>query len=173
VNFYRYAADDPINWHDSNGRWPEGGGVGQARAAAWANDNPQQALATLEFGGAVAAAEYAVIFAAPAALGWARVAGPAALSWLLDKAPSCSGVDPNKLNHIFSDPGHNLANLVDRLGSEEAAFNAIQSEAQNAVELGGITGRYEVVVTVAGQDVTVRGIVMDGVARVGTAFVQR
>ena len=49
-------------------------------------------------------------------------------------------IDPNKLNHIFGDPGHNLAPLVEGLGSQQAAFQAIQSATQAAADAQAISG---------------------------------
>jgi hypothetical protein len=38
------------------------------------------------------------------------------------------------------------------------------------VTSGGLTGNYQIVVNVAGQNITVRGIVINGVAKIGTAW---
>jgi len=46
----------------------------------------------------------------------------------------------------------------------------LKTAAQNSVTSKGITGIYEETVTVAGHNVTVRGNVVDGVAKIGTAF---
>ena len=79
-------------------------------------------------------------------------------------------VDPNKLKHIFDQARHNLDDVVEAAGSREGAFSALQGAAQSAVDAGGLTGRFETVVNVSGFDVTVGGAVVDGVARIGTAF---
>ncbi|MCG3134837.1 MAG: hypothetical protein HMLKMBBP_02241 [Planctomycetes bacterium] len=79
--------------------------------------------------------------------------------------------NPNKLHHVFDEPGHKLGPLLDRFGSKEAAAEALKSAAQMLVDKQGITGVFERVVRVGGIDVTVRGKVIDGVARIGTAFV--
>jgi RHS repeat-associated protein len=79
-------------------------------------------------------------------------------------------LDLNKLNHIFGNLAHNLGGLVNSLGSEEAAFNGIQSAAENAVAKNSITGLFEETVTVAGEQITVRGNVINGVVKIGTAF---
>lgn len=79
-------------------------------------------------------------------------------------------VDPNKLHDIFGQAKHNLDDVVKAAGSREAAFDALQKGAQSAVDAGKLTGRFEIIVNVSGFDVTVRGAVVDGTARVGTAF---
>jgi hypothetical protein len=80
-------------------------------------------------------------------------------------------VDANKLNHIFGKAAHNLGPLVEKFGSQEATFNAVQSATQTAVKSGGITGVFETTVNVAGQNVVVRGNVIEGTARIGTFFI--
>ena len=81
-------------------------------------------------------------------------------------------VDANKLNHIFGNPSHNLETLVAQLGSREAVFGGVQSATQAAIESGSLSGVFETTVTVGGQSVVVRGNVVDGIARIGTFFVQ-
>ncbi len=77
----------------------------------------------------------------------------------------------NTLNHIFGQARHNLDQVVQHFGSEQAAFDALQSGAQAAADAGRISDVFETVITVAGQDVTVRGRVIDGMVRIGTAFI--
>lgn len=52
-----------------------------------------------------------------------------------------------------------------------AAFTALEAAAGSAVAASGQTGVYSVVVNVAGYNVTVTGAVVNGVVRVGTAFI--
>lgn len=80
-------------------------------------------------------------------------------------------VDPNKLHHIFGNPTHNLAGLVSQFGSEVATLDAIQAATTAVVRQQGINGVFQVVVNVAGQMITVRGAVVNGVVRIGTAFI--
>ena len=80
-------------------------------------------------------------------------------------------VDANKLNHIFGKAGHNLDNLVTQLGSRGAVFSGVQTATQAAVRSGGLSGVFETTVSVAGQNVLVRGNVIDGIARIGTFFI--
>ncbi|MEA3091928.1 MAG: filamentous hemagglutinin [Caballeronia sp.] len=79
--------------------------------------------------------------------------------------------DANKLNHIFGNASHNLESLAQQLGSQENAFGAIQSATQAAFNSGGLTGVFETVVDVGGTQVTVRGAVVDGAVKIGTAFI--
>jgi RHS repeat-associated protein len=76
--------------------------------------------------------------------------------------------DPNKLNHIFNNPDHNLDALVNQLGGQENAFNALEGAVQGQ---GLPNGVFSTVVDVGGSQVTVTGIVINGVARIGTAFI--
>ena len=86
------------------------------------------------------------------------------------EAAALKSVDQNKLQHIFDNPQHDLNNFAAKFGSREEAFNALQAEVQKTVELQSITGVYETTVTVAGENVTIRGVVINGVAQIGTAF---
>lgn len=83
-------------------------------------------------------------------------------------------VDPNKLNHIFGKAVHNLDDVVSAAGSREAAFGAMERGAQSALDAGKLTtdsrGLFETVVNIGGVDVSVRGAVVDGVARIGSAW---
>jgi hypothetical protein len=73
----------------------------------------------------------------------------------------------NKINHIFGNPGHNLQILVQKFGSEEAAYDALEAAAQQQVKG---TGVFEQIVNVDGVGVTVRGNVINEVVNIGTAF---
>jgi hypothetical protein len=50
-------------------------------------------------------------------------------------------------------------------------YNAIEAAAAAEVSQQGINGLFQIVVNVGGQMVTVRGIVINGVVRIGTAFI--
>lgn len=82
-----------------------------------------------------------------------------------------AAIDANKLAHIFGNARHNLGPLVQKIGSQEATFTAVQSATQAAVRSQGLSSVFETTVTVAGQNVVVRGNVIDGVARIGTFFI--
>jgi hypothetical protein len=78
--------------------------------------------------------------------------------------------DPNKLIHIFGNAAHGLEGIVGKFGSQPAAFSAIERATQAAVSRQGLTGVFETTVRVGGENITVRGNVVNGVARIGTAF---
>lgn len=79
----------------------------------------------------------------------------------------------NRLHHIFTNPRHqhNLQGVVGEFGSQLNAFNAMQRAINSRVARQGITGVFEEVVTVGSHQVTIRGRVIDGVARISTAFI--
>ena len=79
--------------------------------------------------------------------------------------------EANKLNHIFGKAIHNLGGVVKHYGSQKAAFTALKSATEAAVKSQGLTGAFQTVVKVGGAQVTVRGIVVDGVVHIGTAFI--
>jgi hypothetical protein len=79
------------------------------------------------------------------------------------------GIDPNKLNHLFGKPMHNLDPLLQQYGSQEAAYNAID-QALNT-QLSGGTGNFQTIVNVGGNNVTVTGAYVNGVPRIGTAYI--
>ena len=76
----------------------------------------------------------------------------------------------HKLEHIFGNAEHNLESLVSEFGSREAAGNAIQQATEAAVRQQGLTGVFETSVKVGSQSITVRGAVVDGAVKIGTAF---
>lgn len=95
------------------------------------------------------------------------------LTKLLVRPPTViTRIDPNKLWHIFGDPGHKLAPLVAKFGSQEAAYRAVEGAAQRHVTRYGIRGNFRIAVMVAGQRVTVVGTVVNGVVRIGTFFIE-
>jgi RHS repeat-associated protein len=111
----------------------------------------------------VFATAYASTYAIPAVI--------AGLTALGDTGAVGSGAGLlNKIHHIFGDPGHNLAGLVQRFGSPAAAYAALEQATTAQVVAKGLTGQFQEVVNVGGTNVTVRGAVVDGVVRIGTAF---
>jgi hypothetical protein len=79
-------------------------------------------------------------------------------------------VDPNKLNHIFGKAEHNLEAVINEFGSEQNAFKAIQQATQSAVRDQGLKGVFETTVKVGSETITVRGNIIDGIAKIGTAY---
>ena len=82
-------------------------------------------------------------------------------------------IDPNKLNHIFGKSEHNLGDFLNSYnGNQTDAFKALLKATQNYVQSNNITGTFkDIVVNVNGFDITVRGAVVDGVIKIGTAFI--
>jgi hypothetical protein len=78
--------------------------------------------------------------------------------------------DARKLSHIFGNAAQNLGPLVSACGSEQAAANALQAATEAAVQSQNLTGVFQTVVGVAGQQVTVRGAVVGGAVKIGTAW---
>jgi hypothetical protein len=67
---------------------------------------------------------------------------------------------------------HNLGGVLNAFGGDKvAAFNALERAAQELANKGAIKGVFQTTVEVAGQTVTVRGAVVEGIARVSTAFI--
>lgn len=73
----------------------------------------------------------------------------------------------NKLSHVFR-PKHNLGPLVGKYGSEEAAFAAIHRSAQSLATRQGVV---TATIDVGGTQVVVRGTSVNGVFRVGSAWI--
>ena len=64
--------------------------------------------------------------------------------------------DKNKLDHVFN-PKHNLGSLVQKYGSEEAAYEAISNAADQQLTGSGVANGAQVQLQVGGQTVTVTG----------------
>jgi hypothetical protein len=71
-----------------------------------------------------------------------------------------------KLDHIFV-PKHKLDPLLQQFGSREAVVQQMLSGVKG---LTPAAGTFEIPVTISGQTVVVRGAVVDGVVKLGTAF---
>jgi hypothetical protein len=81
----------------------------------------------------------------------------------------------NAANHVFGPKSlarHKLGEVFNAFnGDKVAAFNALERAAQKLADQGTIKGVFEATIEVAGQSVTVRGAVVEGTARVSTAFI--
>ena len=75
----------------------------------------------------------------------------------------------DKLDHIFA-AKHGLDSLLRVFGSREAAIQEILNGLEG---LTPATGVFEVPITVGGQNVVVRGAVLNGIVKLGTAFTPR
>ncbi|MBC7352068.1 MAG: hypothetical protein H5U08_06890 [Thermogutta sp.] len=79
--------------------------------------------------------------------------------------------DANKLHHVFRSQHALMQQLVGRYGSKQAAYKVLQEAVVKTLEQQGkLAGEYEIEVVVSGMKVTVRGVIIDGVVRMGTAF---
>lgn len=80
----------------------------------------------------------------------------------------------NKLHHIFDFAKHSFDPLLAEFGgSQIKAFRALEVATQESVTASRTTGIFEnIVVNVKGIDVTVSGNVVNGQARIGTAFIK-
>ena len=77
---------------------------------------------------------------------------------------------PTKIRHIFQNFGHNLNQLVEQLGGRESTVRAILNEASGKLPASGLFE--DVVVKVGGYDVYIRGVVIDGVPKLGTFYIK-
>ncbi len=90
-----------------------------------------------------------------------------------DGGENLNAVDPNKLNHIFGNPEHNFDGFLKMFnGDQTAAYNALLRATEEYVKINNIVGRFQdIVVNVNGFNITVRGNVIDGIVKIGTAFI--
>lgn len=75
------------------------------------------------------------------------------------------GNSASKLTHIFDDPTHDLGQLVNQYGSNNAAFEAVDSAAQQLAGRPGVVTEW---INVGGTPVWVRGMTVNGSFRIGT-----
>ena len=81
-------------------------------------------------------------------------------------------IDPNKLHHIFGQAKHKLGPLLEKFGgSQEGAFRAVEGATQTAVKNQGLTGVFKTTVEVGGQNVGVKGTVIDSTAHIGSFWI--
>ncbi|MEW6197298.1 MAG: hypothetical protein AB1601_01350, partial [Planctomycetota bacterium] len=76
--------------------------------------------------------------------------------------------DANKLNHIFGNPKHNLSPLERAFGGNRAAaFDAVEAAA-NASARRLSNGVRTITVVVKGLRVTVKGLIENGIMKIGS-----
>jgi RHS repeat-associated protein len=157
------SMNQAIPGHRENAKWAVGAGTALATVAIiWTGLGPSfvtQSGETLLLKGG----SWVSKSGAPATAADASAADQAVLA-------TQKGIDPNRLHHIFGDPGHNFGPLVAQFRTEATAFQAMQQAAENVVAAKNITGLFEEVVTVGGQQITIRGNVVNGVVKIATAF---
>lgn len=91
-----------------------------------------------------------------------------------DAVRAGSKVNANDLNHIFGKPGHNLDGYLRSFGGdEEKAYLALEKAVDEYVRANDITSYTDgITVNVNGYDIVVTGVVADGFARIGTAYIR-
>jgi hypothetical protein len=77
-----------------------------------------------------------------------------------------------RLAHIFANTRHNLSALLNLFDQNHAAaLAAVENATITALTNAGITsGTFEITVLISGMSITVRGIVENGIVRIGTFF---
>ncbi|SES30826.1 polymorphic toxin-type HINT domain-containing protein [Streptomyces qinglanensis] len=80
-----------------------------------------------------------------------------------------SASTPAKLEHVIDPEKHGFADLVARSGGREQAMRRIVDSLGDVSDLP-TAGRFEVGRVIDGENVTIRGAVVNGVPRIGTAF---
>ena len=184
LNLYQFNGSNPSTYTDPFGLcpWCIGAGLGAFVAGAarvahnLATGRPiHENLGTsLVVGAVVGATLGAAAPEATAAFGARLATSGMAAGAGAGASAGAGAADANKLNHIFGKSGHNLGAVVRAAGSREAAFNAMQRGLQGALDAGRLTtdrnGVFQEVVKVEGLAVTVRGAVVDGAVRIGSAW---
>ncbi|MFG2880725.1 polymorphic toxin-type HINT domain-containing protein [Streptomyces sp. NPDC048297] len=80
-----------------------------------------------------------------------------------------SASTPAKLEHVIDPEKHGFADLVARSGGREQAMRRIVDSLGDVSDLP-TAGRFEVGRVIDGENVTIRGAVVNGIPRIGTAF---
>jgi RHS repeat-associated protein len=88
-------------------------------------------------------------------------------------AQAMSKIQENDVHHIFGKADHNLESVEKEFGNAKAATQALIKAVQTAVTKGNLTGDLDITVKVGSTNVTVTGRIIDGVVRIGTAFVPK
>jgi RHS repeat-associated protein len=83
-----------------------------------------------------------------------------------DKAAYDFAARASKLDHVF-DPKHDLDILVQQFGSREEAMRQMLSGIKGRTPA---SGKFEIHIDISGKAIGVRGAVVDGITKVGTAF---
>lgn len=78
--------------------------------------------------------------------------------------------NPSKVKHIFGNARHNFLPLVTQMGGNG---KVIESTIRLLVSSGKlpVSGGFQISIKMAGYNVTVRGIVQDGIPKIGTMFI--
>lgn len=73
----------------------------------------------------------------------------------------------NKVGHAFGKDIHSLESLAQTFGSAERAFVQVQSQVDS---LSLSASKFEKIINAGGSNITVRGFVQNGVAKISTIF---
>jgi hypothetical protein len=80
--------------------------------------------------------------------------------------------EKNKLNHIFGKKQHNLGGFLKSYGGNQSkAYNALNKATQKYVEKNKVKGVFTKTIKVKSYKITVRGKVVNGKAKIGTAYI--
>ena len=77
---------------------------------------------------------------------------------------------PDKMDHVFAEK-HNFDAIVSRYGSQEAAMEQIVRSLGTDISTNGPRNTFVITRIIAGETVTIRGSIVNGVPRIGTAFI--
>ena len=100
---------------------------------------------------------------------WVGKAVGRSSSKVIDKAVSYA-MTSEKIRHIFGKSAHNLDALVLKMGGEENTIRAVLNAASGKLPASGVFK--DVQVEVSGYTVYIRGVVMDGIPKLGTMFIK-
>lgn len=92
------------------------------------------------------------------------------LDAVLDKTFSLANT-PEKLAHVIDPAKHGFGDLVKRAGGRSEAMRSIVNSLRCTCDLPA-TGPFEVQRVIHGETVTIRGAIVAGVPRIGTAFIR-
>ncbi|MCL2103569.1 MAG: hypothetical protein FWH21_00710 [Kiritimatiellaeota bacterium] len=117
-----------------------------------------------------------------------EVAGTALVNWGAGAAgvagataatvnTATQAIDPNKLNHVFNNAGHNITSFLNSFGGNQTqAYNAIVNASQNVVTANNLTGIFDsmknpIVIEIGEHTICVGGRVINGIFNLGTAYI--
>ncbi len=79
----------------------------------------------------------------------------------------------NKIHHIFDKPEHNFKDFLKGFNNNKLdAYNSINNATSKLVKQKNINGIFEETIEVNGSNVVVRGNVINGEVKIGTAFIK-